>query len=109
MGQLPLLVQEGSVKAIAFHGFENGTRLAVRANVRVAAAADRGGLLAAQPIAFRAGGVAGMFVVGLGLLSAAAVVFVYRGDAANVLFGLGFGAALLAMFMRVGGGIFTKA
>jgi K(+)-stimulated pyrophosphate-energized sodium pump len=207
MGQLPLLVQEGSVKGIAFHGFENGTllavllvsavaigvavvlrrqvlaadqgtekmrdiaasiqegsraylnrqfrtvavfvallffllllldadstsvrvgrsvaflvgaafsaiagrtgmSLAVRANVRVAAAADRGGLLAALPIAFRAGGVAGMFVVGLGLLSAAAVVFVYRGDAATVLFGLGFGAALLAMFMRVGGGIFTKA
>jgi K(+)-stimulated pyrophosphate-energized sodium pump len=86
-----------------------GMSLAVRANVRVAAAADRGGLLAAMPIAFRAGGVAGMFVVGLGLLGATAVVFVYRGDAANVLFGFGFGAALLAMFMRVGGGIFTKA
>jgi K(+)-stimulated pyrophosphate-energized sodium pump len=86
-----------------------GMSLAVRANVRVAAAADRGGLLAAMPIAFRAGGVAGMFVVGLGLLGATAVVFAYRGDAANVLFGFGFGAALLAMFMRVGGGIFTKA
>src|ERR687890_787135 len=56
-----------------------------------------------------AGGVAGMFVVGLGLLGAAGVVFVYQGDAASVLFGFGFGAALLAMFMRVGGGIFTKA
>jgi K(+)-stimulated pyrophosphate-energized sodium pump len=86
-----------------------GMQLAVRANVRVAAAADEGGLLKAMPIAFRAGGVAGMFVVGLGLLGAAGVVFVYQGDAASVLFGFGFGAALLAMFMRVGGGIFTKA
>jgi K(+)-stimulated pyrophosphate-energized sodium pump len=86
-----------------------GMQLAVRANVRVAAAAERGGLLKAMPIAFRAGGVAGMFVVGLGLLGAAGVVFVYQGDAASVLFGFGFGAALLAMFMRVGGGIFTKA
>jgi K(+)-stimulated pyrophosphate-energized sodium pump len=86
-----------------------GMSLAVRANVRVAAAADQGGLLKALPIAFRAGGVAGMFVVGLGLLGATAVVFAYKGDAANVLFGFGFGAALLAMFMRVGGGIFTKA
>jgi K(+)-stimulated pyrophosphate-energized sodium pump len=86
-----------------------GMSLAVRANVRVAAAADQGGVLKAMPIAFRAGGVAGMFVVGLGLLGATLVVFAYRGDAANVLFGFGFGAALLAMFMRVGGGIFTKA
>jgi len=86
-----------------------GMSLAVRANVRVAAAAERGGLLKAMPIAFRAGGVAGMFVVGLGLLGATAVVMLYKGEAANVLFGLGFGAALLAMFMRVGGGIFTKA
>jgi K(+)-stimulated pyrophosphate-energized sodium pump len=86
-----------------------GMQLAVRANVRVAAAADQGGLLRAMPIAFRAGGVAGMFVVGLGLLGASAVVLAYRGQAANVLFGFGFGAALLAMFMRVGGGIFTKA
>jgi K(+)-stimulated pyrophosphate-energized sodium pump len=86
-----------------------GMQLAVRANVRVAAAADQGGLLKAMPIAFRAGGVAGMFVVGLGLLGAAGVVLVFQGDAASVLFGFGFGAALLAMFMRVGGGIFTKA
>src|SRR5690606_25501006 len=46
---------------------------------------------------------------GLGLLGAAIVVLVYKGDAPNVLEGFGFGAALLAMFMRVGGGIFTKA
>src|SRR5512133_3581467 len=92
----------------ALAGF-TGMQLAVRANVRVAAAAEQGGLLKAMPIAFRAGGVAGMFVVGLGLLGAAGVVLLYQGQAANVLFGFGFGAALLAMFMRVGGGIFTKA
>ena len=51
----------------------------------------------------------GMATVGLGLLGAAAVVLIYRDDAPSVLEGFGFGAALLAMFMRVGGGIFTKA
>jgi K(+)-stimulated pyrophosphate-energized sodium pump len=86
-----------------------GMSLAVRANVRVAAAADDGGLLKAMPIAFRSGGVAGMFTVGLGLLGASAVVLAFRGEAPGVLFGFGLGAALLAMFMRVGGGIFTKA
>jgi K(+)-stimulated pyrophosphate-energized sodium pump len=86
-----------------------GMSLAVRANVRVAASADNGGLRAAMPIAFRSGGVAGMFTVGLGLLGAAIVVLFFRGDSPGVLFGFGFGAALLAMFMRVGGGIFTKA
>jgi K(+)-stimulated pyrophosphate-energized sodium pump len=50
-----------------------------------------------------------MATVGLGLLGAAIVVFIYKGDAPTVLEGFGFGAALLAMFMRVGGGIFTKA
>ena len=60
-------------------------------------------------IAFRTGGVVGMFTVGLGLLGAAIVVMVYAGSAPEVLEGFGFGAALLAMFMRVGGGIFTKA
>jgi K(+)-stimulated pyrophosphate-energized sodium pump len=92
----------------ALAGF-TGMNLAVRGNVRVAAAANTGGLRKAFPLAFRSGGVAGMFVVGLGLLGAGLVVLLYRGQAANVLFGFGFGAALLAMFMRVGGGIFTKA
>jgi imidazolonepropionase-like amidohydrolase len=50
-----------------------------------------------------------MFTVGLGLFGAALVVILYRGDAPVVLEGFGFGAAMLAMFMRVGGGIFTKA
>ncbi|WP_083942313.1 sodium-translocating pyrophosphatase [Sanguibacter suarezii] len=87
-----------------------GMSLAVRANVRVAASAMRPGARAeGARIAFRTGGVVGMCVVGLGLLGAAGVVLIYRADAPSVLEGFGFGAALLAMFMRVGGGIFTKA
>lgn len=86
-----------------------GMWLAVRGNVRVAAAAKESGEQRAMRIAFRTGGVAGMFTVGLGLFGAAVVVLVYAGEAPKVLEGFGFGAALLAMFMRVGGGIFTKA
>ncbi|SCL16942.1 sodium-translocating pyrophosphatase [Micromonospora inyonensis] len=88
-----------------------GMWLATRANLRVAAAARerQGGREAAMKIAFRTGGVVGFLTVGLGLFGAALVVLLYRGDAPTVLEGFGFGAALLAMFMRVGGGIFTKA
>jgi K(+)-stimulated pyrophosphate-energized sodium pump len=86
-----------------------GMSLCVRGNVRVAAAAREGGERNAMRIAFRTGGVAGMFTVGLGLFGAAIVVLIYKGNAPDVLEGFGFGAALLAMFMRVGGGIYTKA
>ncbi|GAA1854463.1 MULTISPECIES: sodium-translocating pyrophosphatase [Pseudonocardia] len=87
-----------------------GMWLATRANIRVAAASrETGGREKATRIAFRTGGVVGMFTVGLGLFGAAIVVLVYAGQAPRVLEGFGFGAALLAMFMRVGGGIFTKA
>jgi len=86
-----------------------GMSLCVRGNVRVAAAAREGGEQRAMKIAFRTGGVAGMFTVGLGLFGAAMVVLIYKGNAPDVLEGFGFGAALLAMFMRVGGGIYTKA
>src|SRR6266700_1708395 len=92
----------------ALTGF-TGMSLAVRGNVRVAAAARESGERQATRIAFRTGGVAGMFTVGLGLIGAAAVVLIYKSNAPSVLEGFGFGAALLAMFMRVGGGIFTKA
>jgi len=92
----------------AFVGY-NGMWLAVRANVRVAEAARAGSAPKAVEIAFRTGGVVGMLTVGLGLLGAAIVVILYKSDAPTVLEGFGFGAAMLAMFMRVGGGIFTKA
>ncbi|TNC21068.1 sodium-translocating pyrophosphatase [Amycolatopsis alkalitolerans] len=87
-----------------------GMWLATRANLRVAAASrEQGGREKAMRIAFRTGGAVGMFTVGLGLFGAAVVVLVYTGQAPKVLEGFGFGAALIAMFMRVGGGIFTKA
>ncbi len=86
-----------------------GMNLAVRANVRVASAARQGDREGGMRIAFRTGGVVGMATVGLGLLGASLVVLLFKGEAPKVLEGFGFGAALLAMFMRVGGGIFTKA
>ena len=60
-------------------------------------------------IGFRTGAMVGMLTVGLGLLGASVVVLLFQDEAPDVLEGFGFGAALLAMFMRVGGGIFTKA
>ncbi|MEV6411682.1 sodium-translocating pyrophosphatase [Kribbella sp. NPDC051718] len=86
-----------------------GMWLATRANVRVAAAARDEGREPAMRVAFRTGGTVGMATVGLGLFGAALVVLLFKGDAPTVLEGFGFGAAMLAMFMRVGGGIFTKA
>ncbi|MDQ3592923.1 MAG: sodium-translocating pyrophosphatase, partial [Actinomycetota bacterium] len=99
------LVGAGFSAAIGYLGMS----LAVRANVRVAAAARVGDRDLGMRVAFRTGGVVGMATVGLGLLGASVVVLLYDGEAPSVLEGFGFGAALLAMFMRVGGGIFTKA
>jgi K(+)-stimulated pyrophosphate-energized sodium pump len=86
-----------------------GMWLATRANLRVAAAANSEGREKAMRIGFRTGGFVGMLTVGLGLFGASVVVLSFAGQAPKVLEGFGFGAALLAMFMRVGGGIFTKA
>ncbi|HLS41327.1 MAG TPA: sodium-translocating pyrophosphatase [Ornithinicoccus sp.] len=86
-----------------------GMSLATAANMRVAEAARTSGRDLGMKIAFRTGGTVGMATVGLGLLGASLVVLIFQGDAPKVLEGFGFGAALLAMFMRVGGGIFTKA
>jgi K(+)-stimulated pyrophosphate-energized sodium pump len=93
----------------AFIGYL-GMKLATKANVRVAAASrGENGRDEGMRIAFRTGGTVGMATVGLGLLGASIVVLLYKAEAPKVLEGFGFGAALLAMFMRVGGGIFTKA
>ena len=86
-----------------------GMTLATQANVRVAAAARGGVRERGFHVAFRTGGIVGMLTVGLGLFGASLVLFVYNSNAPTVLEGFGFGGALLAMFMRVGGGIFTKA
>ncbi len=99
------LVGAGFSAAIGYLGMS----LAVRANLRVAAAAETEGRDPAMTIGFRTGAFVGMATVGLGLLGASVVVLLFKDEAPHVLEGFGFGAALLAMFMRVGGGIFTKA
>jgi K(+)-stimulated pyrophosphate-energized sodium pump len=86
-----------------------GMSLAVRGNVRTAAAARSGSLPGALRVAFRTGGVAGMFTVGLGLLGATLIIMIFQNTASAILIGFGFGGSLLALFLRVGGGIFTKA
>ena len=85
-----------------------GMRMAVQGNVRVASAA-RYSFGDALRIAYRAGTITGMLTDGLGLLGGT-LIFIYFGIAApDALLGFGFGGTLLALFMRVGGGIFTKA
>ncbi len=86
-----------------------GMSTAVRGNVRTAAAARDGSMADGLKVAFRTGAVTGMFVVGLGLLGATIIVMLAQNTATAILIGFGFGGSLLALFMRVGGGIFTKA
>ena len=86
-----------------------GMSLAVRGNVRTAAAAREGQMAPALKVAYRTGAITGLLCVGLGLLGATTIVLVFQNTATSVLIGFGFGASLLALFMRVGGGIFTKA
>jgi K(+)-stimulated pyrophosphate-energized sodium pump len=86
-----------------------GMSLAVRGNVRTAAAARTGSLPGALRVAFRTGGIAGMFTVGLGLFGATVIIMLFQNVSSAILIGFGFGGSLIALFMRVGGGIFTKA
>ncbi|MFN0089242.1 MAG: sodium/proton-translocating pyrophosphatase, partial [Acidimicrobiales bacterium] len=86
-----------------------GMTLATRGNVRTAAAAKSGSMARALRVAFRTGGVAGMFTVGLGLLGATVIIMLFQNTSSAILVGFGFGGSLLALFLRVGGGIFTKA
>ena len=86
-----------------------GMSLAVRGNVRTAAAARSGSLAGALKVAFRTGGVAVMYTVGLGLLGATIIIMLFQNTSTAILIGFGFGGSLIALFMRVGGGIFTKA
>src|SRR5262249_32808428 len=85
-----------------------GMTLATRGNLRPAAAARSGSLPAALRVAFRTGGIAGMFTVGLGLFGATVIIAIFQNTASAILIGFGFGGSLLALFLRVGGGIFTK-
>jgi len=110
-------IQSGMYRTIAFvlgcvaSGLTGyiGMTLATRGNVRTAAAARRGSMKDALQVAFRTGGVAGMFTVGLGLLGATVIIAVFQNTSSAMLVGFGFGGSLLALFLRVGGGIFTKA
>ncbi len=89
-----------------------GMLLAVEGNVRVAAAAADKGKKEALTVAFRTGTIAGMFTIGLGLLGATSIFLIFQdipSAISDVLVGFGFGGCLLALFMRVGGGIYTKA
>ena len=89
-----------------------GMLLAVQGNVRVAAAAVQTGKKDSLTIAFRTGSIAGMFTIGMGLLGATSIFLIFQdtpSSISDVLIGFGFGGCLLALFMRVGGGIYTKA
>src|SRR5437016_10944918 len=110
-------VQSGLFRTLAFlagctmsglTGFI-GMSLATQGNVRTAAAARTGKLPPALQVAFRTGGVAGMFTVGLGLFGATIIIAIFQNTSSAILVGFGFGGSLLALFLRVGGGIFTKA
>ena len=98
----------GGCLASGFIGYL-GMWLSTRANLRTAAAAKTGNMDAALQVAFRSGGTVGLFTAGLGLLGATVIVMVFQNTASAILVGFGFGGSLLALFLRVGGGIFTKA
>jgi K(+)-stimulated pyrophosphate-energized sodium pump len=85
-----------------------GMRMAVEGNVRVASAA-RTSFKDALRIAYRAGTITGMLTDGLGLLGGTLIFMIFGKAAPDALLGFGFGATLIALFMRVGGGIYTKA
>jgi K(+)-stimulated pyrophosphate-energized sodium pump len=85
-----------------------GMRMAIQANVRAASAARRG-FNESLSIAYYAGTVTGMLTDGLGLLGGTTIFIIFGRAAPDALLGFGFGGTLLALFMRVGGGIFTKA
>ena len=107
----------GAFRTIAFilgclaSGFTGyiGMTLATQGNVRTAAAAKENSMAKALDVAFKTGGVAGMFTVGLGLLGATLIIMTFQNTSSAILIGFGFGGSLLALFLRVGGGIFTKA
>ncbi|MEA3335248.1 MAG: sodium-translocating pyrophosphatase [Chloroflexota bacterium] len=85
-----------------------GMRMAVQANVRVAQAA-RVGFAGALKVGYRAGTITGMLTDGLGLLGGTLIFIIFGVASPDVLLGFGFGGTLIALFMRVGGGIYTKA
>ncbi len=86
-----------------------GMRVAIEGNVRVAAEAVRHDYNGALTVAYRAGTFTGMLTDGLGLLGGTAIFMIFGRAAPDALLGFGFGGTLIALFMRIGGGIYTKA
>lgn len=86
-----------------------GMKVATKGNVRTANAAREGGMSKALKVAFRSGAVMGLCVVGLGLLGVGGIFVILGLDSAEVITGFGLGASSMALFGRVGGGIYTKA
>jgi len=86
-----------------------GMRVAVEGNIRVAAEAVRGNYNGALTVAYRAGTFTGMLTDGLGLLGGTLIFMVFAQAAPDALLGFGLGGTLVALFMRIGGGIYTKA
>ena len=85
-----------------------GMRIATKANAR-AAEASKDGMPSGLTVAFSSGAVMGLSVVGLGVLGISIFFLIYGNASANILFGFGFGASSIALFARVGGGIYTKS
>ncbi|MFZ2487781.1 MAG: sodium-translocating pyrophosphatase [Anaerolineae bacterium] len=112
--QLKLLIGFGRAGAFVMGAIfslivgQVGMRMAVQANVRVAEAA-RSSFNGALRVAYRAGTVTGMLTDGLGLFGGTIIFIIFGLAAPDALLGFGFGGTLLALFMRVGGGIYTKA
>ncbi len=110
----PFLITIGRVGAFLMGAFFSamvgffGMNMAVQGNIRVSEA-SRKGFREALKIAYRTGTITGMLTDGLGLLGGTLIFLVFQRDAPEVLLGFGFGGTLLALFMRVGGGIYTKA
>lgn len=110
----PFLISIGRVGAFLMGAFFSamvgyiGMNMAVQGNIRVSEA-SRKGFRPALKIAYRTGTITGMLTDGLGLLGGTIIFLIFLQDAPEVLLGFGFGGTLLALFMRVGGGIYTKA
>jgi K(+)-stimulated pyrophosphate-energized sodium pump len=86
-----------------------GMRVAIEGNIRVAAQAVKGNYNGALTVAYRAGTFTGMLTDGLGLLGGTIIFMIFGKAAPDALLGFGFGGTLVALFMRIGGGIYTKA
>ena len=86
-----------------------GMWLATRGNIRTTAAATKSDYPGALKVAIRTGGSVGLATAGLGLLGATTIILIFQNTSSAILVGFGFGGSLLALFLRVGGGIFTKA